>query len=203
VIETPAGTKFDRVKGIGTVEPFQAHLDFMIEHLYEASATFRPQLMDAQVAESGIARAIRFMPTMAKLEERDFFGVARLKQFFFDWKNWTAAFEGQLLTGDINVILGDKLPQDKSDTLNVLNNLLDRKAVSKKWYREQVSDLYGMEIPANMDTEIEAEIRAAAELQQAINPQPAPAPPGGNQSNNRNRTNESNGTEARGSSERR
>jgi hypothetical protein len=133
---------------------------------------------------------------MAKLEERDFFGVARLNQFFFDWRNWHTAFEGELLGQDVTVILGDKLPTNKADKLNVYNNLHDRKAVSHKWYREQVGQLYGIEIPANMDAEIEAETRAAMKLQQEL----APPDPNGNQSNNRNRTNESNGTEAKGSS---
>lgn len=199
VVQTPSGAAFARVKGISTVEPFQDHIKLMIDSMYEASATFRAQMVDAQVAESGIALAIRFLPTLAKLEERDFFGTARLTQFFFDWKNWHAAFESQLLTQEVQVLIGDKLPTNKNDKLNVYNNLIDRKAVSKKWYREQVGELYGIEIPTNMDAQLEEEIRASMELMQELTPTPAPGenpPPNGNQSNNRNRPNESGGTEA-------
>jgi hypothetical protein len=197
VVETPSGATFARVKGISTVEPFQSHINMMIDGVYEASATFRPHDVDAQVAASGIALAIRFLPTTAKLEERDLFGVARLEQFFFDWKSWHTAFESSTLDGDILIILGDKLPTNKTDTLNVYNNLVDRKSVSKKWYREQVAELYGLDMPTNMDTQIEAENRAAMEFMQTVIPTP---PPDGNQSNNANRPNESGGTEANSAS---
>lgn len=203
VVQTPSGAKFERVKGISSVEPFQAHIDMMVNSMYEASATFRAQLIDDKTAESGIALAIRFLPTLAKLDERDLFGVARLEQFFFDWKNWHTAFEAQTLDQDITIILGDKLPTNKSDKLNVYNNLMDRKAVSKKWYREQVADLYGIEMPSNMDAQIEQETRAAMELMQELQPAPDPTkepPPNGNQSNNRSRPNESGGTEAKSGS---
>jgi hypothetical protein len=217
VVQTPAGAKFERVKGVSSVEPFQSHIDMMVEGMYESSATFRAQLIDDKTAESGIALAIRFLPTLAKLEERDFFGVARLTQFFFDWKNWHAAFEGQVLPGDIEIVLGDKLPNNKTDKLNVYNNLLDRKAISKKWYREQVGELYGVEIPADMEKQIEDENRAAMELMQEFQPADTKSPDSsaqsggggnqtngnGNQSNNRNRTNESGGTEAKSGSSKR
>jgi len=203
VVETPAGSIFQRVKGVGSVEPFQSHIGMMIDNLYEAAATFRPSMIDAKVAESGIALAIRFLPTQAKLEERDFFGVARLKQFWFDWRNWMAAFESQTLTQEIDVVIGDKLPTNKSDKLNVLNNLVDRKSVTRAWYRDEVAKLYGLEMPSNMDAQLQAEAEAAIELQRAQfaaqQPEgvPTPAPAGnGNQSNNRQRPNESGGTEA-------
>jgi hypothetical protein len=211
VVETPAGSKFERVKGIGTVEPFQAHIGLMIDNMYEASATFRASMVDAKVAESGIALAIRFLPTMAKLEERDFFGTARLTQFWFDWRLWHQAFEGQELTQDIEVVIGDKLPTNKNDKLNVLNNLVDRKSVTKSWYRDEVGKLYGLEIPKDMDNQLEEEARAVIALQQEAfaagagqtpNPNPQGPPGGGNNSNNANRPNESGGTEASSSTRR-
>lgn len=204
VVETPSGSKFDRVKGIGSVEPFQAHIGMMIDNMYEASATFRASMVDAKVAESGIALAIRFLPTTAKLEERDFFGTAKLTQFWFDWRMWHQAFEGQELAQEIKVVIGDKLPTNNNDRLNVLNNLVDRKAITKKWYREQVGEIYGVEIPPNMDKQLEEEARTAIALQQEAflagagqTPNPNPqGPPGGNNSNNQQRPNESGGTEA-------
>jgi hypothetical protein len=205
VVEVPSGTKFERVKGVSTVEPFQSHIGLMLESMYEASATFRATMVDAKVAESGIALAIRFLPTMAKLEERDFFGTARLTQFWFDWRSWHQAFEGDELPQDIKVIIGDKLPTNKNDTLNVLNNLVDRKSVTKAWYRDQVGDLYGLEIPANMDALLLAEAEAAIQLQReqfaAQHPEGEPTPTD-NKSNNRSRPNESGGTEADSSTRR-
>lgn len=195
VLEVPAGSIFKRVEGVNSVKPFQDHLTFLVDSLYEASGTFRGGMIDAQVAQSGIALAIKFLPTQAKLEERDLMGVSKLTQFFFDWKAWNAAYESRLLTGNIQVIIGDKLPQNKTDVLNVLNNALDRGTISKQFYREQIAELYGLEIPSNMQDQILAEKQAEIELQQQVFAAQQP-PPDGNQSNNRKAPNESKGSEA-------
>jgi hypothetical protein len=178
VVEVPTGSVFKRVEGLKTVEPFQEHLHYLTEAMYEASATFRGGSIDATVAESGIALAIKFLPTTAKMEQRDEFGVAKLDQLFFDWKMWHAQFEGETLDGEILITLSDKLPENKSAKLAVITTLLSYKLVSKKWARTEVSELYALEIPANMEAEIEAELTAAAELQQKINPQPEAGGPG-------------------------
>jgi hypothetical protein len=198
VLELPGGgSYFSRVKGIESVEPSQSHIEFLVNSLYETSGTFRSGLVDAQVAESGIALAIRFLPTSAKLEERDEFGVGRLDQFWFDWRRWNAAYEGRTFddSEEIKVILGDKLPENKTDALNVLNNLMDRKAISKKFYRESVSELYGITIPDDIEAQMAKEAQEAFEAAQKTAALTNP-PPGGNQSNNRSRPNESGGTEA-------
>jgi hypothetical protein len=207
VIEVPTGSSFRRVEGLRSVEPFQAHLKFLTESMYEATATFRPAVIDAQVAASGIALAIKFLPTMAKLEERDNFGVAKTTQLMFDLKAWFTAYDGVVLAerDKATIILGDKLPEDKKDMLNTLNNLLDRKAISKQFYRDQIHELYGIEFPLNIEQQIEDEKRADIELQQeffeatAGGVPPGQGPPGAKPagSNNKSRPNESGGTEAR------
>lgn len=202
VLEVPTGSYFRRVEGLKSVEPFQSHIKMLTDSVYEATATFRPSEVDAQVAASGIALAIKFLPTMAKLEERDIFGVGVMKQLTFDLANWWRAYEGANIadTARLEVVLGDKLPENKTDRLNVLNNMLDRKAITKEWYRQQVGELFGIEIPEDMDAQLEAEQRAAMELMQEFAPPEGSGdqpPPGGNQSNNRSRPNESGGTEAK------
>lgn len=166
VIQTPTNSSFKRVEGLKTVEPFQEHLKFLVDSLYESSATFRGGSVDATVAESGIALAIRFLPTSAKLEERDQFGLSKLKQFFFDWKDWHAAYEGENLSGDVEVTLGDKLPENKASKLNVYTIMLQNKVVSRQWYREKVSELYGIDIPAGMEDQILEEKTKDAEFRQ-------------------------------------
>jgi len=200
VVEVPTGSTFRRVEGLKSVEPFQAHLKFLTDSVYEATATFRPSTIDAQMAESGIALAIKFLPTMAKLEERDLLGVGKTQQMMHDLKFWFVAYDGNTAISDTDeavITLGDKLPENKTDRLNVLNNLLDRKAISKEFYRQQITELYGIEFPSNIATQIEEEQRAAAELMQEINPQPQEGAPGGSTSNNKSRPNESGGTEAK------
>jgi len=199
VVEVPTGSSFRRVEGLKDVKPFQDHLKFLTDAMYEATATFRPSAIDAQVAESGIALAIKFLPTTAKLEERDLLGVAKTQQMTHDLKAWFMAYESLNFseTDEMVITLGDKLPENRVDKLNVLNNLLDRKTITKEFYREQIHELYGIEFPADMDQQVEAEIRASMELMQEFAPEPGNDGATDNKSNNKSRPNESGGTEAK------
>jgi hypothetical protein len=161
-LDNPQAT-FRRVEGINSVKPYTDHFEFLVSSMYEASATFRGSTIDAKVAESGIALAIRFMPTMAKLEQRDEAGVGKVEQMMFDWRQWHMEYENESLPKEIVVTLGDKLPENKQDKLNVLNNLVDRKTVPKSWYRNEVADLYGFVLPDNIDEMLEKEAQAAFE----------------------------------------
>lgn len=209
VIEVATGALFKRVEGIPSVKPWQDHFKFLTESMYEASGTFRGGSIEAQVAESGIALAIKFLPTQAKLEERDEHGVALLKQWTFDWMTWQTAYEEGFIfdeTLTIEIILGDKLPQNKTDVLNLLNNMVDRNAISKKFYREELGKAYDLVYPDDMEAQIQAEaqeamqaaIERAAKLSDATGTPAPPGTPGGNgsNSNNKSKPNESAGTEA-------
>lgn len=224
VMEVPLGSYFKRVEGVGSVTPMLDHVKYLQESLYEASGTtdIARGIVDVQVAQSGIALAIKFMPTLAKIEERDKMGVAKLRQMWHDWKSWHHAFEGKDF-GDAEVVIeiGDKLPTDKTSKLNELNNMLDRKVISRKHYRREAIKL-GYVFPENLEKEIADEAQEAFDQAQklaALNkPDPGQDPgsqdPGAgksgvagrpknpptkqrkNRSNNRNRPNESGGTEA-------
>jgi hypothetical protein len=190
------GRYFKRVEGLDSVDPFQAHLKYLHDQLNEAGAVFRGSTIDATVAESGIALAIRFLPKAAKLEQRDLSGVGRLEQFWFDWKFWLQAYENTKWPSDSEILvkLGDKLPTNKSDLLNVWNNMVDRQAIPKSLYRERVAEIYGITLPDNIDDELAKEADAAFERQQKLASLRQPDQNLGE--NNKNKRNESNGTEA-------
>lgn len=226
VMEVPTGSFFKRVEGISNVTPMLEHVKYLQDALFEASGTsdIARGMVDVQIAQSGIALALRFLPTLAKLEERDRSGISKLKQFWHDWKRWVKAFEGQDFDSeDINIVLGDKLPTDKTTTLNELNNMLDRKVISRKQYRREAIKL-GYEFPDDMEKEIAAEAQEAFDQAQKLASLNQPDPSQGvgapaqdpskgksnvqgrpktpatqekkNRSRNRNRPNESGGTEA-------
>jgi len=223
VMEVVSGSYFRRVEGLSTLKPFMDHIGYFENKLMSAAGLTDVALgqIDVQTAQSGIALAIKFMPTMAKIEERDLAGVARVKQLFHDWKAWCAAYESMHLDEDleIEVALGDKLPANDVETVNELNNMFDRKIISKKYYRDQMRKL-GHDFPDGMEEEIIKEQEEEARLKALASPQPLqgnaeaaangtkPPPPAsaggranaaknsGNRSNNKNRVNESDGTEA-------
>jgi hypothetical protein len=218
VMEVPAGSYFRRVEGVGSITPATDQINYLESKLREAGGLSDVALgrVDVQTAQSGIALAIKFLPTLAKIEERDMAGVARLKQMFYDWKIWHQVFEHETLDGDVVIEIGEKLPENRTERINELNNMLDRKVISIQYYRDEMKKL-GYEFPDDIQQQIDDEAQKAAEqaaaaappaLQQnAIDASTGNKPPpanGGlaekqaqNRSNNRNRVNESNGTEAK------
>lgn len=206
VLETPTGSIFKRVEGVGSVKPFQDHVAYLEGALHEASGTSDVAIgkIDVATAASGIALAIKFMPTLAKIEERDMAGVEGLANLFFDWRTmWMPAYENVFLPDlEILPVLGDKLPADRVATLTELNNMKDRNVISRSYYRAQAEKL-GYKFPDTIEEEILAEAAALAQASSVI--VAAPVAPGAipgstlpknNRSNNRKRTNESAGTEA-------
>lgn len=221
VMEVSNGAYFRRVEGVGSVKPNIDHIDYLESKIREAQGLSDVALgrVDVQTASSGIALAIKFMPTLAKLDERDKAGVDRLTQLFYDWKNWYEAYENKTLTGDVEVTIGDKLPTDRTGRINELNNMLDRGVISKKYYRAEMQKL-GYEFPDDIEQQIDDEDEKEAE-KKALAAPPAlqqnavdaangdKTPPPGNQpgqvttkkqvinnSNNKAKPNESGGTEA-------
>lgn len=215
VWEVPGATMVKRLEGITTVTPVQDHLEYLGAMLNEGTQTSDVALgkIDAQTAESGVALAIRFIPTLAKIENRDEECKAVLEQMMYDLKFWILAYESLNFTEvDINITLGDKLPINRTKVLEELNNMMDRKVISAQFYREECERRLGYSFPPDIQKQILEEQRLLTEAQAVVQPQDQQefAGPGGrkqgagdtlppeqrNRSNNSNRTNESNGTEA-------
>lgn len=198
VLEVPSGSEFERVQGISTVTPSQDHLRFLIESLYEGSSTFRTGSADVQLAESGVALALRFSPTMAKLEQRDLDGTDKLENFWYDWKFWMRAYEQIDFTDqEISVTLGQKLPTNRVEVLNELNNMLDRMVIDRQFYREQMKARLGYDFPDDMGERVrkeQEELTKARMFESPVNGEDPTSQDRG--ANNSGRPNESAGTEA-------
>lgn len=222
VWEMPGATMVKRLEGITSVTPVMDHVHYLETALLDASGTSEVALgrIDAQTAESGIALALKFQPTLAKIEYRDTQGVEILTQMWYDWKFWLKAYESLDYTAiDIEITLGEKLPLNRPKIIEELNNLLDRKVISRQYYRDRMTVLLGYTFPATIEQDILDEqvesMMALANATASITPDPNAGPalagPGGrkvgpgdtlakndqNKSNNKGRTNESNGTEVK------
>lgn len=195
VMEVAPGSKFWRVEGVNSISPMKDQLDRLEEKIFISAALSDVAMgnSDVSISSSGIALAIQFTPTLAKIEERDTAGLAKLTQLFYDWKIWHQVFEQQGLEGEIVPQIGAKLPVDRVGILNELNNMLDRHVISRAFYRQRMTEL-GYTFPATMEADIVADVQLAAiatplskdtELNNAVN-----------NSNNASRPNESAGTEA-------
>lgn len=214
VMEVPSGSYFRRVEGVGSITPATDQIKYLENKVNEAAGLSDVALgkVDAQIAQSGIALAIRFSPTLSKIESRDQLGIDILTQLFFDWKTWYEVFERETLEGDIIPVIGDKLPTDRVAKVNELNNMMDRKVISASYYRKEMEKL-GYKFPSDsvMEKQIEEDIaRVTPVVAEPAEDETPPEDSGsGNDttadgdtlenqssSNNRNRPNESSGTEA-------
>jgi hypothetical protein len=160
VIEHEVGRNFKRVEGISSVAPMRDHIKYLEEKLFEASGTSEVARgsVDVGVAESGIALAIRFVPMAAKIEMRDQTGLDVLTQFFFDWKSWHKAYEGpDFLELPITPVIGEKLPINRKAIVEELNSMLERKVISRAFYRQRMTELFGYTFPDEMENDIIAE----------------------------------------------
>lgn len=218
VMEVPSGSYFRRVEGLGSITPALEQINYIESKMFRTASITDVALgnVDVQVAQSGIALAIRFAPTLAKIADRDTAGVEITQQLFFDLRKWFQAYEGRVVQVEYDVSIDvQKLPPDRTAILNELNNMLDRKAISLKFYREKMVEL-GYSIPEDVDQQLLKEAEAMAKINQTLNPVNAgmsepddgtqsdssTLDEAGNRSNNRNRPNESSGTEAGQSLER-
>lgn len=214
VWEMPGATMVKRLEGITSVTPVLDHVNYLEGGLLDASGTSEVALgrVDVQTAESGIALALKFQPTLAKIEYRDTAGVELLTQLWYDWKFWMLTYEGQNFTEtDIVITLGEKLPINRSKIVEELNNLLDRKVISRQYYRDQLKVRLGYEFPKTIaqdiideQVELALAMAEATALETPDNNDQAGRKVGAgdtikpgdrNKSNNKDQTNESNGTE--------
>jgi hypothetical protein len=96
VLEIPRETDFKRVTGITTMAPFQDHLKYLHQQIDESTGNndITQGRADVQVAESGIALALRMTPLLSRMDEKDLFVTDSLTNLFFDLRKWFSAFEG-------------------------------------------------------------------------------------------------------------
>jgi len=216
VLEVPGATMFKRVEGIKSIQPNIDFIEFLQDSLYEASGTSQVAMgkVDVNVAESGIALAIQFIPTLAKVEQRDRTALDILSNLWFDLMFWVKEFEQQDFTTQVIVpTLGDKLPLNRPKKMEELNNMLDRAVISKTYYRQEMEKL-GYSFPKDIETQILEEQKKATEAKtppQLLGANGAPLgvpgpggrlqgkgdtlPPPPSTSNNKAKVNESKGTE--------
>jgi len=157
VMEIPTGSTFRRVEGIKTIDPIMEHLKYLEHHAFQASGTANLYEVDAQTAQSGIALTVHFMPTLAKLEERELLATDTFLNMFEDWKAWYDTYEGEEIDDDIEIQLGEKLPINRTEFITELNNMLDRDVISRAEFRRQMEARLGYVFADDIEQEIEDE----------------------------------------------
>jgi len=180
--------KFERVKGIDSIQPLLDHTKFLEGQAYRTTATSEVAIgsVDVEVAQSGIALAIQMSPVLAKNEEKELELKGKLEQFLYDWVNkWAVAFESVNPMGlSLAVTFGDPLPLDRVAVLKEITDMLTAKVISIQFAQKLIRERLGYDIPTTMLAEIVAEQQqmldaVSARLDTEAGGGPAGGEPGG------------------------
>lgn len=126
VVENAPG--FKRVNGVSSVTPYGDHMDRLKAAAFEATGTSDVAVgsVDVQVAESGVALALRMSPTLSKAEEKDQIIKDVLTQMWFDIATmWLPAYESMHFGEAVPMItFGDKLPKNRDAEVKLVLELV-------------------------------------------------------------------------------
>jgi hypothetical protein len=162
-----------RVDGVGSVQPYQDHIGYLTSVARGANGA--PAVasgnVPTDVALSGVALRIHFMPTLAANAEREAEMASKWTQLLYGLLNmWFPAYEGwPALPLQPSVAFGDPLPPDRNAILAEIMALLSPvQLVSKEWAVQYLAEKLGYDFPANMLDTANAEQQATldAEAQQ-------------------------------------
>lgn len=163
VVEVPVGGKFERVAGMSSVAPSLEHIQFLQKFMETTLGISDVALgeVDVAVAQSGIALNIRMAPLLDETDEQDRHIRDVLNQMLYDLKAWHKAYEGvDFGEAIITTSFGDKLPKDKDAEANRLQDMYVNRLISKQFYRDQMTALFGYDFPADMDAQIANDMAA-------------------------------------------
>ena len=171
VLELQVGKKFGRVEGVTTVQPIQDHINSLKDAALESSGT--PDIavgqVNVQVAESGVALAIKMAPVIAGNKEREDGMSAVLTQFMFDLLNgWAPAYEGRQPIQDvftIKVSFGDAMPIDRAAVIAEAVALLTAQIVDVEWVQAYLSEKLGVQFPKDLLARMASANAAALDAQ--------------------------------------
>jgi len=210
VLTVPGQTLFKKLDGITNTSSIEKHIEYLERSMYESSGIPEVALgkVDVATAESPMTLAVKFEPLMAKIELREEFAIERLTQMWFDMKVWFRVYEG-FDFGDLKILprLGDKLPINRAKHVEELTNMIDRKVISRAFFRLEMEKL-GYHFPDDIEQQILDEEKALLEVTMSMQQEQFAGPGGRKQgpgdtlppkqqsnSNNTSRVNESDGNE--------
>lgn len=145
VVEHAPGTDFNRVGGVGSLQPFQDHLSYLNTAMREVSGTPDSAIgkVDVSIAESGISLALQMGPMLAKVDERNDDLLDTHDQMFFDLATmWFPAYE-KMSFGDalVEPQVGDALPENKQQSIDNIIALHAEGVVDTRWALDQLTKL--------------------------------------------------------------
>lgn len=153
VVHHPPGTTWDRVAGVGSVDPFGDHYDRIWQAMKQATGSPDVAIgsVDVAIAQSGIALALQLSPIIAKSSEKNDLIAETHDQMWFDIINmWYPAYE-ETTFNEVSVksVFGDSVPIDRDTRFKELNDMLASGVIDDIYYRQEATKL-GYTFPEDM-----------------------------------------------------
>jgi len=152
VVEIGAGDTFNRITGISSVQPYQDHINMLLDNLRQSVGVGETAAgrVNVSVAMSGIALRLEMAPLLSSNAEKEVEMLGTYDHMFWDITNgWFPAYEG-LNPGGVIVgsVVGDPLPVDRSSKINELIQLVTAQLIPAEFARLELIKL-GYDIPAD------------------------------------------------------
>ena len=158
VAEIDGESDFKRVNGITSVTPGLEHIKYLETAMREASGTpdIAIGIVDASIAESGIALQLKMGPLLAKNEEKEQEMLSVYDHMLYDLTHmWFPAYES-LDAPDVLAysVVDDPLPVNRKAVIDELLMLLEAKVVSVEYVQSELKRQFGMDFPTDMLTQM-------------------------------------------------
>ena len=167
VVEVGEGKKFERVNGVSSIDPSQAHVKYLEQKAMSVHGISDIATGVTAATESGVALSLRLAPLMDAADEVDLAINDAMNQFFHDLKQWFLVFE-EIDLGEVEITSftdpDARLPLDRAAVLAELQALYAGGIIDLKYMLEQMTEKLGYQFPAGMQGRIEAEAQKKAAL---------------------------------------
>lgn len=171
VAEIDPEAEWQRVNGVTTVQPSLDHTRFLQQVMREARGIPDVAIgnVDVQVAESGIALALKMAPIISANAEKEQEMLSVYDQMLYDISRmWFPAYEGLQFGGAAAVsVVGDPLPTNREKTVAEILQLFTNNLITAEYARQLLSEKLGYEFPEEMGVSVVTEMTELAKARNA------------------------------------
>lgn len=171
VAEIDPEADWKRVNGVTSVDPSQAHAKYLESKMREARGVPDVAIgnVDVQVAESGIALALKMAPIISANAEKEQEMLGVYDHMLYDISRmWFPAYEGMNfgMAAAVSVV-GDPLPINREKTVAEILQLVEAGFMTLEYGRQLLSEKLGYEFPESMGEAVVTEMTALAKARNA------------------------------------
>lgn len=147
VVEIDPEAEFRRESGVTAVTPYREHIEYLHDQLDLGSGT--PAVakgeVGVEVAESGVALAIKMGPLLARSDEKENEITDVINNLLYDLRKFAMAYEPAVRTSVEAVrwqpVFGEKLPVNRKQRFNEIMTLVKNEIVSREWAIGELSKI--------------------------------------------------------------